>query len=171
MDWLDGPRNHHARRVARSSGCRQAFEPNLRRCILSRFRVLCCAVQGKHLATFAPTERCSLLVEPRFNRIAGRIRRIANTHHLVSARSDLNDAVCPRSGASANAHHDADNGSEGAKSFHYGGHQSCPGRALQQRGKWKASQKGTTAKRSIGFIDRLDVAAGDVIHVGPAFLG
>src|SRR6267143_4405612 len=101
----------------RSSACRHALEPNLRRCILAGFRVLCCAVQGNHLATFAPTELRSLLVEPRFGRTAGKISRLAKTAHLVSVRSDLNDAVCSRSGASANTHHDADNESERSKSF------------------------------------------------------
>src|SRR6185312_1894856 len=103
---------------ARSSACRHALEPNLCRCLLSGFRVLCCAVQGNHLATFAPTELRSLLVEPRFDRTAGKISRVAKAAHLVSARSDLNDAVCPRSGTSANTHHDADNESERSKSFH-----------------------------------------------------
>src|SRR5258708_34134600 len=103
---------------ARLSACRHALEPNLRRCILAWFRVLCCAVQGNHLATFAPTELRSLLVEPRFDRTAGKISRLAKTAHLVSVRPDLNDAVCSRSGASANTHYDADNGSEGSKSFH-----------------------------------------------------
>jgi hypothetical protein len=78
---------------ARSSACRHAFEPNLHRCILSGFRVLCCAIQGNHLATFTPTELRSLLVEPRFDRTAGKISRLAKTAHLVSVRSDLNDAV------------------------------------------------------------------------------
>src|SRR5262245_38153747 len=103
---------------ARSSACRHALEPNLRRCNLSRLRVLRCTLQGNHLAAFAPTELRSLLVEPRFDRAAGRISRIAKTAHLVSARSDLNDAVCPRSGASANTHHDGDNGTERSKSSH-----------------------------------------------------
>ena len=110
---------------ARSSACRHTLEPDLRRCRLSGFRVLCCAVQGNHLATFAPTELRSLLVEPRFDRTAGKISRVANTAHLVSVRSDLNHAVCPRSGAPANTDHDADNGSERSKSFHKGGHQPC----------------------------------------------
>src|SRR4029077_7548904 len=114
---------------ARSSACRHALEPNLRRCILSGFRVLCGAVQGNHLATFTPTELRSLLVEPLFDRTAGKISRLAKTAHLVSIRSYLNDAACSRSGcsrsgASANTHHDADNGSESSKSFHWGGHQS-----------------------------------------------
>src|SRR5215468_5189815 len=103
---------------ARSSACRHALEPNLRRCNLSGFRVLCCAVQGNHVATFAPTELRSLLVEPRFDLAAGRISRVAKIDHLVSVQSDLNHAACTRSGASANTHHDADNGSERSKSFH-----------------------------------------------------
>src|SRR5215475_14799234 len=81
--------------VPGSSACRHAFEVNLRRCILSGFRVLCCAFQGNHLATFASTELRSLLIEPRFDRIAGKISRIAKTVHFVSIQSDLNDAVCP----------------------------------------------------------------------------
>src|ERR1044072_3442113 len=93
---------------AESSACRHAFKPDLCRRVLSGFRVLCCAVQRNHLAAFALTERRSLLVEPRFDRAAGKISRIAETAHLVSVWSDLNDAVCPRSGASANTHHDAD---------------------------------------------------------------
>ena len=103
---------------ARSSACRHALEPNLRRCILSGFRVLCCAVQGNHLAAFAPTEPRSLLVEPRFDRTAGKISRRAKTGHLVSVRSDLNDAICSSSSASANTDDDADNDSEGPKNFH-----------------------------------------------------
>src|ERR1043165_5630713 len=103
---------------ARSSVCRHALEPNLRRCILSGFRVLCYTVQGNHCAAFAPTELRSLLVEPRFDRTAGKISRLAKTAHLVSVRSNLNDAVCPRSSTSANTHHDADDRSERSKSFH-----------------------------------------------------
>src|SRR5258706_12015848 len=103
---------------ARLSACRHALEPNLRRCILAWFRVLCCAVQGNHLATFAPTELRSLLIEPRFDRTARKISRLAKTVHLVSVQSDLNDAVCSRSGASANTDDDADNDSEGPKNFH-----------------------------------------------------
>ena len=56
---------------------------------------LCCAVQENHLATFAPTELRSLLVEPRFERNARKISGIAKNAHLVSVRSDLNDPSAP----------------------------------------------------------------------------
>src|SRR5882757_3370181 len=103
---------------ARSSACRHALEPNLRRCILSGFRVLCCAVQGNHHATFALTELRGLLVEPRFDRTAGKISKLAKTADHVRVGSDLNDAVCSSSGASANTDDDANNGRQGSKRFH-----------------------------------------------------
>jgi hypothetical protein len=76
-----------------SSARRHTPELNLRRCILSVFRVLCCAVQGNHHATFVLTELRGLLAEPRFDRTAGKISKLAKTADHVSVRSDLNDAV------------------------------------------------------------------------------
>src|SRR5205823_2541898 len=101
-----------------SSACRHTPELNLRRCILSVFRVLCCAVQGNHHATFILTELRGLLVEPRFDRTAGKISKPAKTADHVSVGSDLNDAVCSSSGASANTDGDADGGHQGSKRFH-----------------------------------------------------
>jgi hypothetical protein len=58
-----------------------------------------------------------LLVEPRSDRTAGKISKLAKTADHVSVGSDLNDAVCSSSGASANTDDDANNGRQNSNTM------------------------------------------------------